>query len=236
MTFHDIIDFRKTPSYTHWKLRSPGYDDHMLVAGNLVYVMDKRIVKLHNYNTIIPHWLEDDIVQKVTGEVTLASLPHMSATDGIYDIWLRDVSNLKSVSIRVDGVGLVYQHTLTDNEAQYDCFQVPLAFQTNGERVQKYMFDASQEPFRISWIPTVPLRLHDIRIVLNEEASATLYLSTVYFPRLNRDYLMLHDSEFYINGTPIYSSYKMCYTPSYQTRSWWEWLLPTNKTVKMKSD
>lgn len=231
-TYHDIVDYRKTSSYAHWKLRSPGVEDHKLLCGNLKYIVDKRIIKLGNCNAVLPHWLEDDIVQYVKGEVSLASLDHIFAIDGIYDIWLRDVYNLESISVLIDGVGVVYNHTLTDEELSKGTVQIPLAFQTNGERVQKYLFDTYQEPFRISWIPTVPLRQSDIHIVLNDGASGTLHLSTVYFPRYNRDYLMFKDKEFYINGKPIIHTYDTGFTNT-PRRTWWEWLFLSNSKTKI---
>lgn len=235
-TYHDIVDYRKTSSYAHWKLRHPGeIEDFMLVSYNLSHIVDKRIIKLGNCNTILPSWLEDDIIQEFKGEVSLESLHHIRSTDGIYDIWLRDTHNLKSVSIIIDGVGTVYNHTLTNDEFEKGSFQIPLAFQTNGERVQKYIFDSYQEPFRVSWIPTVPLHQKDIRIVLNDGASATLYLSTVYFPRLTRQFLMIKDTEFYINGKPIIHTYNKGFTDS-PRKTWWEWLFSSQAVAKSKKE
>lgn len=232
-TYHDIVDYRKTSSYAHWKLRSPGVEDYKLLIGNLVFIVNERVIKLSNCNAIFPHWLEDDIMQYVKGEVSLASLDRINIMDGIYDIWLRDISNLESVSVYIDGVGLVYQHTLTDDELNKGSFQIPLAFQTNGERVQKYLFDGYKAPYRISWIPTEPLRQKDIRIVLNDGAAAKLYLSTVYFPRLNRAYLMFKDTEFYINGKPIIHTYDSGYTNT-PRQTWWEWLVSSITSTKPK--
>lgn len=84
-TYHDIVDYRKTDSHAQWKLRSPDVEDFKLVIGNLVYIIDKMIIKLSNYNTLVPHWLQYDIVQEVKGGVSLASLNSIRSTDGIYD-------------------------------------------------------------------------------------------------------------------------------------------------------
>lgn len=83
-TYHDIIDYRMTGSYAHGKLRHPDYnEDHMLVIANIVDIVEKRI----NYFNLIPHWLEDDIVQEIKGEnISLNSIPRIRVACGIYDI------------------------------------------------------------------------------------------------------------------------------------------------------
>lgn len=154
----------------------------------------------------LPFWLEDDVKEVASPSLNFGSMyDKLKITDGIYDIWLRNMDNVKTITMSISGVGIVYYKE--ELEKSVTEFQIPLAFDTTGQRVDSYFFDKSKQPFHISWIPTPPFRYTDMTIQLNEGASAEVCLSTVFFPKHQRRELSYSNTMFYINGKPMYQDW-----------------------------
>lgn len=193
-----IEEFTTTASYEHLKLRSPGHLPHSL----LILGLDDVPTDTN------PRWLKNDIVYTFTDpSINLKNMSRINTTDGIYDIWLRNVENLQSITIHVQNVGVVYEdHNIQKSTHNY---QIPLAFDRNmnDDGVTSYFceYRDNMNMFHVSWIPSFLFQYNDFIITLNDGAKADLCLSTVYFAKNKRKQLAQHTNKFYIHGKTYYS-------------------------------
>jgi hypothetical protein len=192
MTFYSIQDFRKTDRYQIAKLRNPEVD-----------IRDLAI--LNSGVEIVPHrtlYLEDDFIEDIKDSMcTLNKIVRLA--EGIYDIWLRSCKNLKTIRMHIEGVGDVYTRHFT--ESYEGDVQIPLAFDTDNQRVKALMFTREYWNNKVSFIPTIAIRVFNkISIHINEGAEAQLRLSTLYVPTNLRREMCNKTQVFYINGKPYH--------------------------------
>lgn len=123
--------------------------------------------------------------------------------DGIYDIWLKDCVNVSSVSIVFECAGP--EISIESIKSGQETIQIPLAFQADSvKHVTHYYSDLNGVRRNVSFIPTLALyATQHMRIKLNEGASATVCLSTVYAPKLYRQSLVNAYNIFYVDGKPF---------------------------------
>lgn len=195
-----ITDFRKTPCYSHMRLRYPYLSDYELVLRDMDLNSNKKALSPTAY------FLPGDLKGVIETYTCLRDVsPLVPFCDGIYDIWLRNCKNVREVCVEVEGAGTVYKYYLSVTDINKD-FQVPLAFHTNGVApVSYYLYDGdtSLDHTRVSFIPVHGSILQKIYIKLNEGAIANIELSTVYLPKQGRSTIRSTTLEFYINGKAL---------------------------------
>lgn len=224
-TMYSFVDFRKTPAYQHYKLKFPGTDDHILVLRD----MYSSSPSWWSAKKDVPRWLIDDISHYVEKSADIKSLSHrLQLCDGIYDIWVKDMTNCTDIYVDVDGIGQVFHATINMEETNQ--FQIPLAFHTDGEPVTNFMLDTTNKPCRTSFIPVYAFNKNNIHIRFNDGGAGTVTLSTVYFPRMLRESLLFKTHEFYIGGMPILYSHTQGFYIKYKHRTilqrMWDWMFP----------
>jgi hypothetical protein len=200
MKIHNIIDFRDTGIYKHKKLVAPSdLTDEQLIVRTCKDTYNNLFYTLRDSHVLSDMILTEDSVRI---NVPLGSSKNMY--DGIYDIWLKDCSNVKSISIVFDNVEI----PITEFKVQGHSVQIPLAFvQESTNEGVKHLFTHNEYSFgsktRLSYIPAVAIAYDNMYITINSGASCKVHISTVYLENDYRRRIAQSSNTFYVNGIPL---------------------------------
>lgn len=149
--------------------------------------------------------------------------------DGIYDVWLQNLSNVNRVTIKVINKSkpcVLYETQVHSSESK---IQIPLSLPESQERVQMcFQHFLRDGAINVSYLPLLSLgRNQTIIIEVNPGGKAEVVMSTVHLANRNKWYLATHNIRFYVGGKPFIverGKVKRFAEPS--KRHWWERVIP----------
>lgn len=197
---HEIKDFREAVAYRHAKLITQNVEntsDESITVFSLY--KEYASTRTSRFATLkdIHVFSGQDSIDITTGRTAMY--------DGIYDIWLRNCNNVKTVSMCFNNNNI--EIPIPNFAEQKDeSIQIPLTFALNGKPVNHVFFDSEPGWFpkrNLSFIPTVALPFDKLSIKLNTGASCDVHISTIYFQTLFRREIVQSTCKFYVNGVPL---------------------------------
>lgn len=217
MTIFIINDVRTTSEYEHIRYCYPSISQTRIIERLL---SSQRLC-----------FVESDHTERIVHEKRLdTATPY----HGIYDMWLTNMSNVSTVTVKIVrkcSTLVVYKTQIHPSET---AVQIPISMPEGTERVQTGFHHPMRDGnMHVSYIPTasfdntstmlVELKSSDPRL----QPSADLVLSTVYLSKRNERALTSHDVIFYIDLKPYFVRHGRVthYVPSTKKR-WWEKVLP----------
>lgn len=188
--YYSIIDFRKTGTYLHDKITKQEKVGDLRTHAILTSIATNKFVYLEKDVTLL--------LDKPETCIDHSSIPCFGQIDGIYDMWLRDCKNVTHISIELEGINEpVYTKTF---DTYPDAIQIPLAFQPMGEHVKHMFYEEKLMRRYTSFFPVNGLIHNKMIVKLNEGAEATLELSTVYMPTIQRREMAIAEIHFFVDG------------------------------------
>jgi hypothetical protein len=204
-----IKDFTKTHYFLHSKIKFPDRPIEDFALKIMKYIDEtykkeleeclffkdyvKNSIKLEDKGTCIVDKrvkLENDDKYKVDRDNW--------CMDGIYDIWLRNMKNVRSIKLVSENCGVMFETTL---DKDTDEFQIPLAFHTENEP-PKYCYMYSDQT---SIIPLYLILNDKLTIEIDENAEADVHLSTILIPKHLRFNYSTKHIQFFVNGKSFYA-------------------------------
>lgn len=186
-----VKDFRKTPIYSHLKLRFPFLSDQKLLEDVLIEASKNR---RHE----ICYFMEDYISRELAGAVNVLRTNEMRVS-GFYAMRFENMVNVTSIKIKSYLYGFILYEIKVPNDVNN--INIPLAFDfEEGKSFPDKIILHTRDftPYNtVSYIPVSSK--DDINIELNFEGRAELKLSAVFTCGLwKKDY------KFFVNGKEFY--------------------------------
>lgn len=207
-----VRDVRTTSEYSHMRYCYPNMcHDEIL----------KKLIPIQRMC-----FVEDEIRSTAFGSFTIPK----GACDGVYDIWLQNMRNVKRVTLKVVNKNktacMLYDTEVHPSEV---AMQIPLSLPESQERVQAcfqhFLRDGS---INMSYLPILSLGRHqNVVIELNPEGKAEVVISSVHLANRNKWYIATHVNRFYVGGTPfVVQGGKVKRYKEPAKRRWWERVIP----------
>jgi hypothetical protein len=196
---YDFKDFRETALYKHMVLVNRHYKDMQPIdaALKIISKMEKDDC-VHSYFACIKDAQTfSDCITTDTDVLIEVPLGTKSTYDGIYDIWLRDCTNVASISVMFDAnkMEIPIEFKLLDDRT----IQIPLAFLSDGGKVKEGFYKNNN----MSFIPSIAIQFDRLFIKLNAGAQCNVCISTIYCQTHRRRVLAQRTNTFYVNGVPL---------------------------------
>jgi hypothetical protein len=204
-----IKDFTKSHYFLHSKLKFPDRPIEECALSTMKYIDEsykkeleeclffkdyvKNSIKLEDKGTYIV-----DKRVKLEGKDKYMVDRGNWCMDGIYDIWLRNMKNVRSIKLVSENCGVMFETTL---DKDTDEFQIPLAFHTENEPPRHCYMYSNQT----SVIPLFLILNDALTIEINEDAEADVHLSTLLTPKHLRFNYSTRNIQFFVNGKSFYA-------------------------------
>lgn len=174
-------DFRESGPYAYLKSLHPELNGDQIIASSLAKDNQRRILFMKNYR----------VYESVEGKRALNCLGGGGYCAGIYDIWIRNMRGVSSISLVSKSLGVLYKKEVAEDSKEE---QIPLLFRYKKEPV-KY----SISNYELSWIPLFMLKNDPMWIEFNEGGVADVIFSDV-FGSEGFFSLLWEDHIFYVDG------------------------------------
>lgn len=218
-----INDFKNTGTYAKQKMLYPEASIFNLMLYDMIekekrygkytnlghyFIKDACTIHVNNKESILYSNIggPKDRYKIENGKITYQTM----YADGIYDICLRNCKGIRKISILIESLGVIFEHTRSKEEENND-FQIPLTFKYDENKpVEHVIFEKiNLSELEVSYIPLFLFNKKSFQIILNdgENCQADIDFSNVYLnvDSQERFYLKTLNVFFYINGQQIKS-------------------------------